>query len=161
MHVIAGKAAGFLEALKPEFESYIKSVLANAKILAETLKNKGFKIYSGGTDTHLMLVDLRPFNVKGNLAAESLCRANITCNKNGIPFDTESPMVTSGIRLGSQAATTRGFGLKEFEKVGELITRVIKGLSENPNENSKIELEVQKEVVELCSSFPIYKNLNR
>ena len=161
MHVIAGKAAGFLEALKPEFESYIKSVLANAKILAETLKNKGFKIYSGGTDTHLMLVDLRPFNVKGNLAAESLCRANITCNKNGIPFDTESPMVTSGIRLGSQAATTRGFGLKEFEKVGELITRVIKGLSENPNDNSKIELEVQKEVVELCSSFPIYKNLNR
>ena len=161
MHVIAGKAAGFLEALKPEFESYIKSVLANAKILAETLKNKGFKIYSGGTDTHLMLVDLRPFNVKGNVAAESLCRANITCNKNGIPFDTESPMVTSGIRLGSQAATTRGFGLKEFEKVGELITRVIKGLSENPNDNSKIELEVQKEVVELCSSFPIYKNLNR
>jgi glycine hydroxymethyltransferase len=161
MHVIAGKAAGFLEALKPEFESYIKSVLANAKILAETLKNKGFKIYSGGTDTHLMLVDLRPFNVKGNLAAESLCRANITCNKNGIPFDTESPIVTSGIRLGSQAATTRGFGLKEFEKVGELITRVIKGLSENPNDNSKIELEVQKEVVELCSSFPIYKNLNR
>ena len=161
MHVIAGKAAGFLEALKPEFESYIKSVLANAKILAETLKNKGFKIYSGGTDTHLMLVDLRPFNVKGNLAAESLCRANITCNKNGIPFDTESPMVTSGIRLGSQAATTRGFGLKEFEKVGELITRVIKGLSENPDDNSKIELEVQKEVVDLCSSFPIYKNLNR
>ena len=161
MHVIAGKAAGFLEALKPEFESYIKSVLANAKILAETLKNKGFKIYSGGTDTQLMLVDLRPCNVKGNLAAESLCRANITCNKNGIPFDTESPMVTSGIRLGSQAATTRGFGLKEFEKVGELITRVIKGLSENPNDNSKIELEVQKEVVELCSSFPIYKNLNR
>ena len=161
MHVIAGKAAGFLEALKPEFESYITSVLANAKILAETLKNKGFKIYSGGTDTHLMLVDLRPFNVKGNLAAESLCRANITCNKNGIPFDTESPMVTSGIRLGSQAATTRGFGLKEFEKVGELITKVIKGLSENPNDNSKIELEVQKEVVELCSSFPIYKNLNR
>ena len=161
MHVIAGKAAGFLEALKPEFESYITSVLANAKILAETLKNKGFKIYSGGTDTHLMLVDLRPFNVKGNLAAESLCRANITCNKNGIPFDTESPMVTSGIRLGSQAATTRGFGLKEFEKVGELITKVIKGLSENPNDNSKIELEVQKDVVELCSSFPIYKNLNR
>jgi len=161
MHIIAGKAVGFLEALKPEFESYIKSVLANAKILAETLKNKGFKIYSGGTDTHLMLVDLRPFNVKGNLAAESLCRANITCNKNGIPFDTESPMVTSGIRLGSQAATTRGFGLKEFEKVGELVTRVIKGLSENPDDNTKVELEVQKEVVELCSSFPIYKNLNK
>ena len=116
--------------MKPEFKDYIKSVLANAKVLAETLKNNGFKIYSGGTDTHLMLVDLRPFNVKGNVAAESLCRANITCNKNGIPFDTESPMITSGIRLGSQAATTRGFGLKEFQKVGELITKTIKGLSE-------------------------------
>ena len=109
MHIIAAKAVGFKEALKSEFKDYVKSVLANAKILAETLINNGFKIYSGGTDTHLMLVDLRPFNVKGNLAAESLSRANITCNKNGIPFDTESPMVTSGIRLGSQAATTRGW----------------------------------------------------
>jgi len=127
--------------------------------LSETLKNNGFKIYSGGTDTHLMLVDLRPFNVKGNLAAESLSKANITCNKNGIPFDTESPMVTSGIRLGSQAATTRGFGLKEFKKVGELITKVIDGLAKNPNDNSKTESEVRKEVVELCSKFPIYKHL--
>mgnify|MGYP001202114359 FL=1 len=159
MHVIAAKAAGFLEALRPDFKDYIKSVLANAKILSETLKNNGFKIYSGGTDTHLMLVDLRPFNVKGNLAAESLCRANITCNKNGIPFDTEKPMITSGIRLGTQAATTRGFGLKEFEKVGELITKVVKGLSENPNDNSKIEKEVRDEVIDLTSSFPIYKNL--
>ena len=133
--------------------------MANAKVLAETLKNNGFKIYSGGTDTHLMLVDLRPFNVKGNVAAESLCRANITCNKNGIPFDTESPMITSGIRLGSQAATTRGFGLKEFQKVGELITKTVKGVSSNSNDNSKIEDEVRKEVVELCSKFPIYKNL--
>ena len=108
-----------------------------------------------------MLVDLRPFNVKGNLAADSLCRANITCNKNGIPFDTEKPMITSGIRLGSQAATTRGFGLKEFEKVGELITRVVKGLSDNPDDNSKVENEVRKEVVNLCSNFPIYKNLNK
>tara|TARA_Y100000741_G_scaffold288444_1_gene228425 strand:- start:628 stop:1950 length:1323 start_codon:yes stop_codon:yes gene_type:complete len=160
MHIIAAKAAGFYEALKPEFKNYIKSVLANAKILSETLKNNGFKIYSGGTDTHLMLVDLRPFNVKGNIAAESLCRANITCNKNGIPFDTESPMITSGIRLGSQAATTRGFGLKEFEKVGELITKVIKGLSLNSENNTIIENEVKNEVVELCSSFPIYKHLN-
>ena len=159
MHIIAAKAAGFFEALKPEFQVYIKNVLANAKMLAETLKNNGFKIYSGGTDTHLMLVDLRPFNVKGNLAAESLSRANITCNKNGIPFDTESPMVTSGIRLGSQAATTRGFGLNEFKLVGELITKVIKGLSDNPNDNSKIEEEVRKEVVDLCSNFPIYKHL--
>ena len=159
MHIIAAKAVGFKEALKPEFQQYIKEVLANAKILAETLKNNGFKIYSGGTDTHLMLVDLRPFNVKGNLAAESLSRANITCNKNGIPFDTESPMVTSGIRLGSQAATTRGFGLKEFKIVGELITKIIKGLSTNKEDNSKIEEEVRKEVVELCSNFPIYKHL--
>ena len=161
MHIIAAKAVGFLEALKPEFQTYIKTVLSNAKILSETLMNNGFKIYSGGTDTHLMLVDLRPFNVKGNLAAESLDRANITCNKNGIPFDTESPMVTSGIRLGTQAATTRGFGLEEFRKVGNLITKTIKGLSENPENNSKIEKEVQQEVIELCSKFPIYKNLRK
>ncbi len=159
MHIIAAKAAGFLEALQPEFKDYIKSVLVNAKILAETLKENGFKIYSGGTDTHLMLVDLRPFNVKGNLTAESLSKANITCNKNGIPFDTESPMITSGIRLGSQAATTRGFGLNEFKKVGELITKTVKGLTSNPNNNSKIEDEVRKEVIDLCSKFPIYKNL--
>ena len=159
MHIIAAKAVGFYEALKPEFKDYIKAVLENAKILSETLKNNGFKIYSGGTDTHLMLVDLRPFNVKGNVAAESLSRANITCNKNGIPFDDESPMITSGIRLGSQAATTRGFGLKEFKKVGELITKNIKGLSENPKNISKIEEEVRKEVVDLCSNFPIYKHL--
>ncbi len=159
MHIIAAKAVGFKEALKPEFKDYIKTVLANAKILAETLKNNGFKIYSGGTDTHLMLVDLRPFNVKGNVAAESLSRANITCNKNGIPFDSESPMITSGIRLGSQAATTRGFGLKEFQIVGDLITKTIKGLAENPQDNSKTEDEVRKEVVSLCSNFPIYKHL--
>ena len=159
MHIIAAKAVGFKEALEPSFKEYISNVLANAKILAETLKTNGFKIYSGGTDTHLMLVDLRPFGVKGNAAAESLSRANITCNKNGIPFDTESPMVTSGIRLGSQAATTRGFGLNEFKIVGELITKVIKGLSSNPDDNTKIEDEVRKEVVDLCSNFPIYKNL--
>ena len=108
-----------------------------------------------------MLVDLRPFNVKGNIAADSLCRANITCNKNGIPYDTESPMITSGIRLGTQAATTRGFGLDEFKKVGELITKTIKGLSQSPKDNSKTEDDVRKEVVDLCSNFPIYKNLNK
>ena len=148
-----------MEALKPDFRNYISNVLANAKMLAETLKNNGFKIYSGGTDTHLMLVDLRPFNVKGNMAADSLCRANITCNKNGIPFDTESPMITSGIRLGTQAATTRGFGLEEFKLVGNLITKVIKGLSNNQEDNSKVENEVRGEVIDLCSKFPIYKNL--
>ena len=161
MHIIAAKAVGFLEALKPEFETYIKKVKSNAKILSENLINNGFKIYSGGTDTHLMLVNLRPFNVKGNLAAESLSRANITCNKNGIPFDTESPMITSGIRLGTQAATTRGFGTDEFQKVGDLITKTIKGLSENPSDNAKIESEVRSEVIELCSKFPIYKNLRK
>ncbi len=127
--------------------------------MSETLKNNGFKIYSGGTDSHLMLVDLRPFGVKGNVASESLSRANLTCNKNGIPFDTESPMVTSGIRLGTQAATTRGFGLKEFEKVGELITKTIKGLSDNPEDNKRTEDEVRNEVINLCSNFPIYKHL--
>ena len=161
MHIIAAKAVGFLEALKPEFKTYIKNVLANAKVLSESLINNGFKIYSGGTDTHLMLVDLRPFNVKGNVAAESLSRANITCNKNGIPFDTESPMITSGIRLGTQAATTRGFGIDEFKKVADLITKTIQGLSKDPENNSKIEGEVRAEVIELCSRFPIYKNLRK
>ena len=161
MHIIAAKAVGFLEALKPEFQTYIKTVLSNAKILCETLVNNGFKVYSGGTDTHLMLVDLRPFKVKGNAAAESLDRANITCNKNGIPFDTESPMITSGIRLGTQAATTRGFGPNEFKIVGNLITKTTKGLSENPKDNSLIEKEVQSEVIDLCSKFPIYKKLRK
>ncbi len=159
MHVIAAKAVAFQEALQPSFREYIKSVLANAKILSETLKSKGLKIFSGGTDTHLMLVDLRPFKVTGKAAEVSLCKANITCNKNGIPFDTEKMTITSGIRLGSQAATTRGFGLNEFKKVGELITKVIEGLSKNPEENSKIESEVRKEVIELCSRFPIYSHL--
>ncbi len=159
MHVIAAKAVAFQEALHPSFKEYIKSVLANAKILSETLKNNGFKIFSGGTDTHLMLVDLRPFAVTGKDAETSLCRANITCNKNGIPFDTAKPTITSGIRLGSQAATTRGFGLNEFKIVGELITKVIKGLSENPSDNTKTENDVRKEVVALCSKFPIYNHL--
>tara|TARA_Y100000590_G_scaffold138641_1_gene158725 strand:- start:425 stop:1741 length:1317 start_codon:yes stop_codon:yes gene_type:complete len=161
MHVIAAKAVAFQEALQPGFKTYIKSVLANAKILSETLKNNGFKIFSGGTDTHLMLVDLRPFKVTGKDAETSLCKANITCNKNGIPFDVAKPTITSGIRLGSQAATTRGFGLNEFKKVGELITKVIKGLSVNTEDNSKAENEVRKEVVALCSKFPIYNHLIR
>jgi len=161
MHVIAAKAVAFQEALHPSFKNYIKSVLANAKILSETLKNNGFKIFSGGTDTHLMLVDLRPFSVTGKDAETSLCKANITCNKNGIPFDDAKPTITSGIRLGSQAATTRGFGLNEFKKVGDLITKVIKGLSKNPNDNTKIENEVKNEVISLCSKFPIYNHLTK
>jgi len=159
MHVIAAKAVAFNEALKPNFQEYIKSVLENAKVLSETLQNNGFKIFSGGTDTHLMLVDLRPFKVTGKNAEVSLCKANITCNKNGIPFDTEKMTVTSGIRLGTQAATTRGFGLKEFKKVGELITKVILGLSKNSTDNSIVEKEVRKEVIDLCSKFPIYNHL--
>ena len=161
MHVIAAKAVAFQEALDPKFKDYIKSVLANAKILSETLKNNGFKIFSGGTDTHLMLVDLRPFKVTGKDAETSLCKANITCNKNGIPFDTEKMTITSGIRLGTQAATTRGFGLNEFKKVGELITKVVEGLSKNLEDNSKVENDVRKEVIDLCSKFPIYNHLTK
>jgi glycine hydroxymethyltransferase len=158
MHVIAAKAVCFKEALSNEFKKYTDDVINNAKTLAESLTNKGFKIFSGGTDTHLMLLDLRSFKVTGKDAQASLGRANITCNKNGIPFDTESPMITSGIRLGTPACTTRGFGDQEFKFIAELIYKVIKGLSENLTDNSKIENEVKKDVIKLCSSFPIYDN---
>ena len=156
MHVIAAKAVCFKEALDNEFKVYVENVINNAKVLSEKLSTNGFKIFSGGTDTHLMLLDLRAFNITGRDAEASLGRANITCNKNGIPFDTQSPMITSGIRLGTPACTTRGFGSNEFSLVADLITKVIKGLSENSSNNSKIEKEVQKEVIDLCSSFPIY-----
>jgi len=158
MHVIAAKAVCFKEALDDEFKIYVKNVINNAKVLSDKLSKNGFKIFSGGTDTHLMLLDLRTFNVTGKDAESSLGRANITCNKNGIPFDTQSPMITSGIRLGTPACTTRGFGPNEFNLIADLITKVIKGLSENSSNNSKIEKEVQKEVIDLCSSFPIYSN---
>ena len=158
MHVIAAKAVCFKEALDDEFKKYTKKVILNAKTLSKTLIENNFKIFSGGTDTHLMLVDLRPYNVTGKDAEASLGKANITCNKNGIPFDTQSPMITSGIRLGTPAATTRGFGEDEFKLVGQLITKVIKGLAENPKDNSKVEESVKKEVINLCSSFPIYGN---
>ena len=158
MHVIAAKAVCFKEALSDEFKTYTKNVIKNAKVLSEKLSEKGFKIFSGGTDTHLMLLDLRSFEVTGKDAQASLGKANITCNKNGIPFDTESPFITSGIRLGTPACTTRGFKEKEFKLVAELIYKVIKGLSENKTDNSKIENEVKKEIIELCSSFPIYEN---
>tara|TARA_X000001036_G_scaffold280423_1_gene260480 strand:+ start:1083 stop:2384 length:1302 start_codon:yes stop_codon:yes gene_type:complete len=158
MHVIAAKAVCFKEALSKDFKIYTNNVIKNAKILAEALTNKGFKIFSGGTDTHLMLLDLRSFKVTGKDAQASLGKANITCNKNGIPFDTESPMITSGIRLGTPACTTRGFGEPEFNLIAQLIYKVIKGLSENKSDNSKVENEVQKEIIKLCSSFPIYGN---
>ncbi len=158
MHVIAAKAVCFKEALSPEFKDYSKNVINNAKILSEKLSKNGFKIFSGGTDTHLMLVDLRDFNVTGKDAEASLVRSNITCNKNGIPFDTQSPMITSGIRLGTPACTTRGFGANEFSLIADLISKVVKGLSKNTTNNSKIEKEVQKEVIDLCASFPIYSD---
>ena len=157
MHVIAAKAVCFKEALSDDFRIYTKNVVNNAKILSESLSKKGFKIFSGGTDTHLILLDLRSFGVTGKDAQKSLGRANITCNKNGIPFDTESPMITSGIRLGTPACTTRGFGENEFKLVADLIYRVIKGLASN-QDNTIVEKEVQKEIIELCSTFPIYDN---
>ncbi len=158
MHVIAAKAVCFKEALSDEFKNYSKNVINNAKILSDTLVKNGFKIFSGGTDTHLMLVDLRDFSITGKDAEASLVRANITCNKNGIPFDTQSPMITSGIRLGTPACTTRGFGPNEFRLIADLISKVLNGLSKNPANNSKIEKEVQKEVIDLCTSFPIYSD---
>jgi len=158
MHVIAAKAVCFKEALSEDFKTYTKNVINNAKVLAESLTKKGIKIFSGGTDTHLMLLDLRSFDVTGKDAQASLGRANITCNKNGIPFDTQSPMITSGIRLGTPACTTRGFGEEEFKLIAELIYKVIKGLSNNKSDNSIIEKEVKKNIIDLCTAFPIYEN---
>ncbi|MEE8506464.1 MAG: serine hydroxymethyltransferase [Kiloniellales bacterium] len=159
MHAIAGKAAALGEALKPEFRIYSQTVVENAKTLAQVLLDNGFDMVSGGTDTHLMLVDLRPKGLTGKAAEESLDRAGITCNKNGVPFDPEKPMITSGIRLGSPAATTRGFGPGEFRQVGELITRVLDALVANPDDNGVVEAEVRAEVRALCRAFPIYPEL--
>ena len=156
MHVIAGKAVCFKEALSEEFRSYAKNVISNAKILSETLKNLGLEIFSGGTDTHLVLIDLRPFGLTGKEAEISLGKANLTCNKNGIPYDEQKPWITSGIRLGTPACTTRGLGLAEFKIVGELIYKVLVGLRDNRENNSLIENKVKNQVKELCSKFPIY-----
>jgi len=156
MHAIAGKAAGFGEALKPEFKTYINHVVDNAKVLSDTLLECGFDIVSGGTDNHIVLVDLRPKKLTGDISEVSLERADITCNKNGVPFDPEKPMVTSGIRLGTPAATTRGFGKDEFRQVGLLIGEVLDGLSSNRNDNSPVEEAVKKKVHDLCRAFPIY-----
>ena len=156
MHVVAAKAVCFKEALDPNFRTYAKQVVENAKTLSETLVKNNFKIFSGGTDTHLMLLDLREFKLTGKLAESSLGKANITCNKNSIPFDTQSPMITSGVRLGTPASTTRGFAQKEFVLVGQLISKLLKELAKNPEDNSKAENEVKKEVIDLCGSFPIY-----
>jgi glycine hydroxymethyltransferase len=158
MHVIAAKAVAFGEALRPSFKLYAKNVVANAKALAETLKSKGFDIVSGGTDTHLMLVDLRPKRLTGKVAEAALERAKITCNKNGIPFDPEKPTVTSGVRLGTPAGTTRGFGIAEFQEVGELIAEVLDVLSQKGvDEDSLTEAAVRGRVKQLVGRFPIYQ----
>jgi glycine hydroxymethyltransferase len=157
MHVIAAKAVAFGEALGPEFNTYIDSVIDNAKVLAEVLQTRGCDIVTGGTDTHLMLVDLRPKGLKGNVTEEALERAGITCNKNGIPFDTEKPMITSGIRLGTPAGTSRGFGTEEFKLIGEWIGDVLDGLVKSPEGNAEVEQRVRKQVKELCKRFPLYR----
>jgi glycine hydroxymethyltransferase len=156
MHVIAAKAVAFGEVLNPSFKEYGKHVVANAKALAETLVKRGVNIVSGGTDNHLMLVDLRPKKITGKAAEESLGRANLTCNKNAIPFDPEKPFVTSGVRLGTPAGTTRGFGVAEFKQIGELIGDVLDGLAANPTDNSAAEKKAKEEVIKLCKLFPIY-----
>jgi glycine hydroxymethyltransferase len=157
MHVIAAKAVAFGEALKPEFKAYAGAVVENAKVLAETLGASGLDIVSGGTDTHLMLVDLRPKKVTGRAAEKALDRAYITCNKNAIPFDTEKPAITSGIRLGSPAGTTRGFGPDEFRAIGGMIAEVVDGLaSKGEDGHPGVEESVKLRVLELCGRFPIY-----
>ena len=156
MHVIAAKAVAFAEALQPNFKTYAKNVVENAQVLAEKLFDRGCDIVSGGTDTHLILVDLRPKGLTGKAAERSLESAGITCNKNGIPFDPEKPMVTSGVRLGTPVGTSRGFGVTEFKQVGDLITQVLDGLAAKPSDNSEVEKEVRREVVNICAQFPIY-----
>ena len=156
MHVIAAKAVAFGEALTPEFKTYATQVAENARVLAATLADRGLDIVSGGTDTHLMLVDLRPKGLTGTVAEKGMERALITCNKNGIPFDPEKPMVTSGVRLGTPAATTRGFGGQEFKQVGNLIGDVLDGLAANGEDNAKVESDVREQVAALCKRFPVY-----
>ena len=160
MHVIAGKAVAFGEALRPEFKAYARQVILNAQALADELMKGGLDIVTGGTDTHVMLVDLRPKGVKGNATEKALGRAHITCNKNGIPFDPEKPTVTSGVRLGTPAGTTRGFAEPEFRLIGQWITEVVDGLAANGEEgNAEVEAAVKAKVSALCAQFPIYPGL--
>ena len=156
MHVIAAKAVAFAEALHPSFRVYAQAVVDNAKALAETLVAEGLAIVSGGTDTHLMLVDLRPLDLTGRDAEKALERAGMTCNKNGIPFDPKPPTVTSGVRLGSPAATTRGFGTEEFRQIGRWIGEVLRGLARHANDNEATEQRVRQAVTALCERFPVY-----
>ena len=160
MHVIAAKAVAFGEALTPHFKLYSKQVVQNAKILSDTLLKREFNIVSGGTDTHLVLVDLSSKGIKGNDAEKWLERADMTCNKNSIPFDPEKPTITSGIRLGTPAGTTRGFGIIEFEKIGEIIADILDSFKLNPEDNSEAELAAKEKVRFLCNHFPIYSKNN-
>lgn len=159
MHVIAAKAVAFGEALRPEFKDYSARVVANARVLAETLVARGFDIVAGGTDTHLMLVDMRAKGLTGVVAEAALENARMTCNKNGVPFDPEKPTVTSGIRLGTPAGTTRGFGEGEFREIGNLIADVLDGVAANPDDNSAAEAKAAEAVGRLCRDFPIYSNI--
>ena len=160
MHVIAAKAVAFGEALRPEFKDYAAQVVKNAQALADELMKGGLDIVTGGTDTHVMLVDLRPKKVKGNETEKALGRAHITCNKNGIPFDPEKPMVTSGVRLGTPAGTTRGFAEEEFRQIARWIIEVVDGLATNGEDgNSAVEDKVKAEVADLCARFPLYPSL--
>ena len=158
MHVIAGKAVAFGEALRPEFTAYIDQVLRNAEALGKVLKSGGLSLVTGGTDNHLVLVDLRSKRLTGTQAEKALERAGITCNKNGIPFDTENPTVTSGIRLGTPAGTTRGFGSAQFEQVGQMILEVLSALEQAPNGDEQVERAVRSRVRDLCNQFPIYSH---
>jgi glycine hydroxymethyltransferase len=157
MHVVAAKAVAFGEALRPEFRAYVAQVVENARAMAAVLAERGSAIVSGGTDSHLMLVDLRPKRLTGKAAEASLERAGITCNKNGVPFDPEKPTLTSGVRLGTPAGTTRGFGVAEFRLVGELIDEVLNALSRNPDGDAQVERAVREKVRALCARFPIYQ----
>ena len=157
MHVVAAKAVAFGEALQPSFKTYAQQVVDNAKALGEELKKNGLDLVSGGTDTHVLLVDLRPKGVTGVDAEKALGRAHITCNKNGVPGDPEKPTITSGIRLGSPAGTTRGFTTSEFEQVGRMIAEVLDGLAANGVDgNQAVEAKVKEEATALCRRFPIY-----
>ena len=153
MHVIAAKAAAFGEALKPNFKEYVLQIINNAKALANELENQGVKIVSGGTDSHVILCDLRPLNITGKISEESLDRAGITCNKNAVPYDTQKPFITSGLRIGTPAITTRGFKEKEMLKIGQLIGKVLKSIAKNPDDLASVEEEVKKEVITLCLSL--------
>jgi len=158
MHVIAAKAVAFAEALRPDFKVYARNVVENAKALAESLRAQGLDIVSGGTDNHLMLVDLRPKGLKGNVSEKALVRAALTCNKNGIPFDPETPFVTSGLRLGTPAATTRGFGVAEFKQVGMLFSEVLNAIAQSSDGKAPmVEAAIKERVKALTDRFPIYQ----